>query len=107
MSAHAITPAQIAGDGQELSSLSGFSPGGGNEPPGERHACSHQAVPCAAARCASQVLDRGAQIVASGAARCFSQELVVLPRPLQAAPLVVHHMYLVLVPRLMFVAPRR
>jgi len=43
VSAHAKTPTQIARDGQELSALSGCSPGN-NEPPGERHACSHSVV---------------------------------------------------------------
>ena len=47
----------------------------------------------------ARVLDRGAQAVARGAARCASQVLDRCARPLSAAPLVVRCRYLILVPR--------
>jgi hypothetical protein len=45
------------------------------------------------------VVDRGAQAVALGAARCASQVLERCARPLPSAPLVVRCRYLIVVPR--------
>jgi hypothetical protein len=68
------------------------------------------------------VLDRGAQAAARGAARCASQVLehatqamptaprrylIVVPRPLPAAPLAVRRRYLAVAPKPLPAAPRR
>jgi hypothetical protein len=70
--------------------------GGARCAPQVLHRCA-QAVSRGAARCASQVLDRGAQPMS--AVPCMY--LIVVYRPLPAAPLVVRCMYMAVVPRRM------
>jgi len=63
-----------------------------------------QAVTCGAARCALQVLDRGAQADARGATHLLDRGVqaisrgVVVCKPLPTAPLVVRCMYMAVVP---------
>jgi hypothetical protein len=71
----------------------------------ERSPVSAQAVARGAARCASQVLDRGAYAVAVAPLVERRRYLIAAPRPLPAAPLVVCRRYLIVVPRPLSAAP--
>jgi hypothetical protein len=83
VSGHAKTPAQIAKNGQELSALKRLFPEGGSKLPGEQHACSQCGTwhSCySRPRLIHEVLDRGAQTVVRGGARCASQVLELGPQ---------------------------